>query len=178
MNGIRDRRIEGSLGMAAGLRAAAAGVLATVTMDAVMVAAAVVGGDAFSSKRLDPEIIGRWAAGLLRGQCRHADITLQAPVRGELLLGLATHYGTGIVLTAAFLPIAGRSGRALAPAVAYGVATSVLPLFVLFPSLGYGPCGVRSGEAGRLIRVMLVGHLAFGAGIGIWGRRLAGRRPS
>jgi hypothetical protein len=169
-------RIEGSFKVTAGFRAAAAGIFATVTMDAVMLAAAIVGGDAFSSKRIDPGIIGRWAGGLLRGQCRHADITREPPVPGELLLGLATHYGTGIVLTAAFLPIAGRSKRALAPAVAYGVATSVLPLFVLFPSLGYGPLGVRSGEAGRLIRVMLVGHLAFGAGIGIWGRRLAGRQ--
>ena len=140
-----------------------------------MMAAAVAVGDAFSSKRIDPEIIGRWAAGLLRGRFRHADITREEPIRGELLLGLATHYATGIILTEAFLLSFRRSGRALAPAVAYGVATSVFPLFVLFPSLGYGPCGARSGEAGRMVRAMLVGHLAFGAGIGIWGRRLARR---
>ena len=176
MIGKRGRGIGDSHDVAAAVgAAAAAGILATVTMDAAMVAATVVSRDAFSSERLAPESIGRWAGGLLRGQCRHADITHDEPARGELLLGLATHYATGIILTEAFLLSFRRSGRALAPAVAYGVATSVFPLFVLFPSLGYGPCGARSGEAGRMVRAMLVGHLAFGAGIGIWGRRLARR---
>ena len=45
-----------------------AGVLATVTMDVAMVAAGVRGGSAFSSDRLGPGMIGRWAAGLLRGR--------------------------------------------------------------------------------------------------------------
>jgi hypothetical protein len=30
-----------------------------------------------------------------------------------------------------------------------------------------GPLGLRSGKAARLARIMLVGHTAFGAGIGL-----------
>ena len=36
--------------------------------------------------------------------------------------------------------------------------------------------GLRSGEAGRLNRIMLVGHIAFGVGIGLWAPRFAERR--
>jgi hypothetical protein len=58
-------------------------------------------------------------------------------------------------------------GGLIPAAVAYGLATAVLPLCVLFPSLGYGFLGRRSGEAARLARIMLVGHAAFGAGIAL-----------
>jgi hypothetical protein len=40
--------------------------------------------------------------------------------------------------------------------------------------MGYGWFGLRSVEAGRLNRIMLVGHIAFGVGIGLWAR---GRGP-
>ena len=74
-----------------------AGVLATVTMDVAMVAAGSLGGSAFTSDRLGPDMIGRWAAGLLRGRWRRGDISREPAQRGELALGLATHYVTGVV---------------------------------------------------------------------------------
>jgi hypothetical protein len=52
----------------------------------------------------------------------------------------------------------------------------VLPLLVLFPSLGYGSFGLRSGDAARVDRIMLLGHAAFGVGIGLWAPRFADRR--
>jgi hypothetical protein len=147
----------------------AAGILATAAMDAAMVAAAVLDRQRFASEHLDPRIIGRWAAGLLQGRWRHDDITAESPVRGELLLGMATHYAIGTALTTAWLAAGGRRAG-IGGAVGYGVATSVLPLFVLFPSLGYGPLGRRSGEGGRLFGAMLTGHVAFGFGIGACAR--------
>ncbi len=152
--------------------AVCSGALATVTMDSAMVAAGLIGGEAFSSDRLGPEIIGRWAAGLLHGRWRGEDISREPPVRGELALGLATHYATGIALTCAFVLVSGRTRHPLAAGVGYGVATAIFPLFVMFPSMGYGWCGTHSGEAGPMVRMMLVGHVAFGAGIGFWTRRL------
>ena len=38
----------------------------------------------------------------------------------------------------------------------------------MYPSMGYGCCGRRSGDARRLGSIMLLGHAAFGAGIGLW----------
>lgn len=156
-----------------------AGVLATITMDAAMVAATRLGGKAVDSERLGPDVIGRWAADLMAGIWRHDDISREPAKRGELALGMLTHYATGIMLTQAFLMAPRpRNGRPSFPAgTAYGIATSLLPLLVMFPSMGYGWFGLRSGEAARLNRTMLVGHVAFGIGIGLWAPYFAGRRP-
>jgi hypothetical protein len=154
-------------------------VLATVTMDLTMVTVGIIGGSAFTSTRLGPEMVGRWAAGLLRGRWHSGDISREPEQRGELVLGLATHYVTGVVLTKAFLlvPPRWRARRGFLAGTVYGISTAVLPLMVMFPSMGYGWFGLRSGEAGRLNRIMLVGHIAFGLGIGLWAPRFAGRRP-
>jgi hypothetical protein len=149
------------------------GVLATITMDAAMVAAGRFGGMAFSSDRLDPDVIGRWAADLMRGRWRHDDIRAEPARHGELALGILTHYVTGIILTEVFLLLSRRRNGlpSFAAATAFGIATAALPLLVLFPTLGYGWFGLRSSEAARLDRIMLLGHTAFGVGIGLWGTR-------
>lgn len=158
----------------------AAGTLATMTMDVAMVAAARFGGDAFSSDRLGPEVIGRWAYGLLCGRWHHADIRSEPKQRGELAFGILTHYATGVILTQAYLFLSRRRGaRSSFPgATAYGIASAALPLLVLFPSLGYGWFGLRTGDAARIGRIMLLGHTAFGIGMGLTAPRLATRRPS
>ena len=158
-----------------------AGVLATLAMDAAMVSAGYLGGSVLSSGRLSVGVIGRWAAGLAGGRWRHDDITGEPARRGELALGIVTHYGTGIVLTQAFLllPRGGDGRPGVAGATAYGIATAALPLLVMFPSMGYGWFGRRSGDAARLNRIMLLGHTAFGVGIGLWAPRFAeGRRAA
>ena len=154
-----------------------AGVLATITMDMAMVAAARLGGSAFSSDRLGPDMIGRWAAGLLRGRVRRGDITRDPARRGELVLGILTHYVMGIILTQVFLllPRRGNGRPSFLAGTAFGIATAVLPLLVMFPSMGYGCFGLRSGEAARLNRIMFIGHIAFGVGIGLSAPRFAGR---
>jgi hypothetical protein len=156
-----------------------AGVLATVTMDVAMVAASSLGGGAFTSSRTDVDVIGRWAADLLRGRWRHDDITSEPAQRGEIGLGLLTHYGTGIILTQAFLLLPRRENRrpSLPAATAFGIATAVLPLLVMFPSMGYGWFGLRSGEAARINRIMLLGHTTFGVGIWLGAWLFAGRQP-
>lgn len=156
-----------------------AGVLATVTMDVAMVAAGSLGGSAFTSDRLGPDVIGRWAAGLLRGRWHHGDISSEPRQRGELALGMLTHYVTGIVLTQVFLLLRRRGGGRpdIAAGTTFGIATSVLPLLVMFPSMGFGWFGRRTGDAARLNRIMLLGHTAFGVGIGLWAPLCTRRGP-
>lgn len=145
-----------------------AGVLATITMDAAMAVAVLLAPDTFATDKIDLAMIGRWAGGSARGRWRHDDITAEPSMRGELCMGLATHYLTGVLLTQVYVATLRRAGLRPDPlkATAFGLATSVLPLLVLYPSMGYGCCGRRADDARRLLRVMLLGHVAFGAGIG------------
>ena len=124
----------------------------------------------FATEKVDVDLIGRWVGGLGRGPCRSDDITTAPMVRGEVVLGLATHYLTGIALTETYLTALRRLGLRPGPvkAIGFGLASAVLPLFIMYPSMGYGCCGRHSGDARRLGSIMLLGHTAFGAGIGLW----------
>jgi hypothetical protein len=157
-----------------------AGVLATMTMDVAMVAAARYGRGAFTSDRIGPDMIGRWAAGLSRGRWRHRDIRSEPAQSGELALGILAHYATGIILTQAYLEMlrCANGKPSFLGATGFGIATGVFPLLIMFPSMGYGWFGRQSGEAARIGRIMLLGHTAFGMGIGLWAPRFAGRRPA
>jgi hypothetical protein len=153
------------------------GVLATVGMDVAMLAASRLAPRAFAADEIGLEAVGRWAAGLLRGELRHDDAATQGPIAGEVALGVAVHYLTGTVLTAGYLEAVRRAGRTprLASAAAYGLATSVLPLLVMYPAMGLGCCGRRSRNRRQLVSLMMCGHLAFGLGIGVHGRLLVHR---
>ena len=149
---------------------AAVGVAATVTMDVAMVAAARVAPGAFASEKNSPEAIGRWAAGLCRGRWRYEDMSAEPPVRGELWLGLAAHYLTGITLTEVYLAAAAAkraaAGRRRRHRLRDRDRRPAAPPHVSVH--GYGCCGRRSGDVRRLVGSMLLGHAAFGAGIGLW----------
>ena len=161
---MRDSR--GIIGVSAGV---CVGVGATVVMDASMVAASRLAPEVLATEKLDVNLIGRWVGrrGLIprRGE----DITGAPTVPGEVALGLATHYLTGIALTQGYFTALHRLGLEPGPvkATAFGLATAVLPLMVMFPSMGYGFWGRHSGDARRMTSVMLLGHTAFGAGIGL-----------
>jgi hypothetical protein len=166
--------------VSAGPAGVSVGVLATLTMDAAIVAAGRLGGEALTSGLAGPDLVGRWAAGMAHGRLWHSDLRAEPALRGEAAVGLAVHYLTGIVLTQAYYEMLrhGGSRPSLAKATAYGIATSVLPLLVMYPSWGLGPCARRSDEAPRMLRVMLLGHTAFGAGIGMWTALLRGHAAS
>jgi hypothetical protein len=175
---------EGTRPIAAAPASVTVGVLATLSMDAVFLAASRLGGPRFTSDKVGLELVGRWTGSLARGRLRHADMAAEPALRGEAALGLAVHYVTGIALTAAYYALLRGGGRrpSVMSAAAYGAATALLPLLVMYPSWGLGPCARRSGEAWRLVRIMLLGHSAFGIAIGLWTTLLwrglaSGREP-
>lgn len=145
------------------------GVGATLVMDASMVLASRLAPDVLATEKLDVNLIGRWVGGLGRGLREGEDITGAPAVPGEVALGLATHYATGIALTQLYLSSLQRLGvrSSVVKATVFGVATAALPLLVMFPSMGYGVGGRQSTDGRRMRSVMLLGHTAFGAGIGL-----------
>lgn len=140
------------------------GLLATATMDLLGNAARRWAGVAFPNYRL----VGRWVGHLLRGRLRHRAIGAAGPVRAELALGWATHYAVGIAFAALWVALCGERwlrAPTLAPALAFGLATVVLPLFVMQPSMGLGLAARKSPDP-RAARLRSgFNHALFGLGL-------------
>ena len=146
------------------------GILATVTMDVVVMIALRFDIAGRGPRRTGPDLIGRWIGYLLRGKFRHTDILQTPPLRGELVLGLAAHYLIGIALTLMYLGlllVTHATPTALS-AILYGTATTALPWFLMFPSQGMGWLGRNAPDDAHLARVSLFNHIIFGLGIALW----------
>lgn len=125
------------------------------------------------SKRLgvqaaDFALIGRWVGHLARGRFTHAAISKARPISHELCLGWLTHYAVGIAYAGLLVAVQGIQWARtpeLLPALATGVATVVVPLFLMQPAMGYGYAA--SNTPAPLLNCMrsLANHVIFGAGV-------------
>jgi hypothetical protein len=145
-------------------RALTIGVLSTLSMDLVTGIAARLRLIAL----LPPQLIGRWFASVARAQPIHADIARSAPVSHELLVALLVHYAIGTALATLFVWGTGEVGwpRSFGIALAYGLATSILPWLLMFPAMGYGFFGAHGPDGARLFVSSLTSHALFG--LGLW----------
>jgi Protein of unknown function (DUF2938) len=146
------------------------GILATVTMDVAAVIALRLGIAGRGPRRTGPDLIGRWIGYLARGKFKHDDILRTPPLRRELPLGLLSHYAIGIVLSFAYFTLLGAMHIApsFLTAILYGLATTVFPWFLMFPSQGMGWLGASAPAPAHLTRTSLYNHAVFGLGLGLW----------
>jgi len=112
--------------------------------------------------------IGRWVGHLWRGRLAHAAIAKAEPVRGELALGWLTHYAVGIAFAALLVGIRGldwaRSPSVL-PAIALGLCTVVIPLFVMQPAMGAGFAASKTPAPLKNSLRSVANHTVFGLGL-------------
>nr|WP_277610995.1 DUF2938 domain-containing protein [Microbulbifer celer] len=124
---------------------------------------------------LDWRVVGRWL-GHMPGQFSHDNIRQAKPVRGESILGWTFHYLTGVALAAAMLGLYGLDWVAhpgFLEALGFGVATVVLPFFIMQPALGAGIAASRTPQPMRARLLSLCTHGAFGVGLWLSARALA-----
>lgn len=146
------------------LRAAAlAGAVATYGMD-------VAGGRIATALGMKPPSgLGRWVGHMFRGRFTHDDITASAPVAHEATIGMIAHYTIGLALGVAYallLRIPRAHANSVRRATAYGVATTALPWFWMFPARGQGLMGLRNRDP-RVPAFALATHIAYGVSLGI-----------
>jgi hypothetical protein len=101
----------------------------------------------FGIPSLNLAFLGRWIGHLPHGQWTHDSIAKTAPVRGELWIGWFAHYSIGVTFAALLLAVHGLEWArkpTLPPALIIGIATSILPLFILQPALGAGIASSRT----------------------------------
>ncbi len=139
------------------------GVAATAIMDVWLLVLSRL-GLATTNWRL----VGRWVGRMRNGRFTHPSIAQAAPVRGEHALGWFTHYAVGIAYAVALVAFAGAgwtSQPTLLPALLFGLATVVVPLFVMQPAMGSGFAGSKTASPFKTFLRSLANHGAFGAGL-------------
>jgi hypothetical protein len=117
---------------------------------------------------LDMALIGRWAGHLVRGRFAHAAIAQAAPIAGERTWGWLTHYAVGVAFAGLLVGVQGLDwarNPSLLPAVAVGIGTVVLPLFVMQPAMGAGFAASRTPTPVKNCVRSLANHTVFGLGL-------------
>ena len=143
-----------------------AGVLGTLAMDLINHLFARTG----MLLRIDVRMIGRMSAGWVRGRFRYRHPGEMEQVANETLYGYLTHYAIGLGLAIPF--VLGWDllvGGLVSPVwtLAYGVATTVASVFIVYPSMGLGVFGRRSPEGIKAPLSSLANHFFFGVGMAV-----------
>lgn len=144
------------------------GIFGAVLMDLAETAMARVG----IRSGVDVALVGRWFRGLMQGRWAHADIRASPSLPSERILGWAFHFlaGGGAVALAypAVLFATGTPSPAhpLRDGLLFGLATSVLPWFVLLPAFGWGWFGRHGPRGANALLASPLSHIPYGLGVG------------
>lgn len=125
---------------------------------------------------LDFALLGRWTGHVLHGRWAHEAIARAAPVRRERALGWLAHYTVGIAFAALCIGLYGTTwahAPTFLPALAFGVGTVALPLFVMQPAMGAGIASSRTATPIRNCLRSIATHAVFGAGLYLSARAAA-----
>lgn len=115
---------------------------------------------------------GRWVGHWPR--LFHDDIGAVAPVRGEVALGWALHYGVGVAYGLAWALIGGTAWLAapsFLPVWLFALVTIAAGWFLLQPGMGLGWAASNTPAPWKVRGLGLLAHTVFG--LGMWGVALA-----
>lgn len=117
---------------------------------------------------LDFCLLGRWLLHMPGGRMVHASIAHSARKPHECTAGWIAHYGIGMAFAIAFTALVGKpwiDAPTLLPALAFGIATVIVPLFVMQPALGMGVASSRAPSPTKARLKSLATHAVFGTGL-------------
>jgi hypothetical protein len=112
--------------------------------------------------------IGRWVGHLFRGRSAHAAISKADPIPGELAWGWITHYMVGMAFATLLVIVQGAAWAASPsplPAIAVGMFTVLVPLFVMQPAMGAGFASSKTATPLKNCLRSLANHTVFGLGL-------------
>ena len=123
---------------------------------------------AFSIPSLNYCLLGRWIRHMPAGTFRHASISAAPRKSLECAVGWIAHYTIGVVFALVFVVFVADdwlARPAVLPALLYGMATVVLPFFVLQPSIGLGIAASKAPRPAQARLKSLMTHIVFGFGL-------------
>ena len=119
---------------------------------------------------VQPLMLGRLAHGWAKGKFIYDNASSVENVNFEYLKGQLTHYSIGIALSFFYVFIVVFSDinvNIILWAVIYGVLTTIIAWFLLFPSMGFGVAGKKAPKEARMSRTSLVNHFHYGVGLAL-----------
>lgn len=148
-----------------------AGLFATYCMDFVamnMIRKQVIKLDGV---QVVPSLLGRWTIAILKGYIFHQDIRQCPPFKDEIKVGIIMHYAIGMVLAIIFSllrPIyEDHFITTVFLGISYGLVTSILPWFIMYPSMGFGILARKLDIKKHIVMFSLINHLVFGLSLGL-----------
>ena len=142
----------------------AAGVISTLVMDmggALLRLSGITAG-------APPELIGKWIHSAFSGNAFVDDIRTSPGSPVPLSRFLMYHYIIGILLTFMFYLIISLFKINPLPwwvPIVYGLMTTLIPAFLMYPGMGYGVMGLKGPDEYLLLRTALLNHLFYGIGL-------------
>jgi hypothetical protein len=122
----------------------------------------------FKVTSLDYRYVGRWVAHFPRGQFVHDNILSTKPVRGELVIGWASHYLIGVTFAFLLVWVYGIEWLARpvpCPALVIGIVTVCAPLFIMQPAFGFGFASSHLPRPNIRRLKSLSTHVMYGIGL-------------
>lgn len=140
------------------------GVIATLVMDvgsALLRAASITAGT-------PPELTGKWIQSAIKGNVFVDDIRTSPGEPVSMGRFLAYHYCIGILLALVFYALVllfKLEPIAWWLPLVFGLATTVIPAFLMFPGMGFGVLGLKGPAEYLLMRTAILSHLFYGIGL-------------
>ena len=113
-------------------------------------------------------IVGRWFAHMPRGRFMHDAIAEAGPVANEAAIGWVMHYLIGVLYGVAYvgLIVLVLSGPpTLLNGFLFGLASVVIPWFVMQPALGLGVMGAKAANPAIPRYSALAAHCIYGVAL-------------
>jgi hypothetical protein len=126
---------------------------------------------AFSVRSLDYCLLGRWVLYMPQGTIVHDNIAATPAKPHECKVGWTAHYLIGTGLGLVFVLLASEAWLArptLLPALAFGIATVLVPFLTLQPSFGLGIAASKTPHPNMARLKSLMTHTVFGVGLYAW----------
>jgi hypothetical protein len=115
-------------------------------------------------------MIGRMAAGWLRGRFFYKHPNEVETVTHEVFIGYIIHYSIGIGLAIPYILVWDNifdSPPSVYYTIAYGITTTIASWFFVYPAMGFGVLGLKSPEGLKATFSSLANHLFYGIGLAV-----------
>src|SRR5262245_34963124 len=112
-------------------------------------------------------LVGRWLCHMTDGTFVHQSIAAAAPKPAECAIGWIAHYTLGVLFAAGLVAMEPQWLRSptLMPALNFGIATVVIPFFIMQPAFGQGVAASKTPNPTQAPLRSLINHAVFGAGL-------------